>query len=101
MQLRRHCRRAQKSALPVIGFLSGRAPEGSAHLIEAYRRALKEGTFIEGQNVAIEFRWRAATTNAWSRDVTADIADELRRRYVEFDEVPASIVKFLETASRH
>ena len=49
--------RAQPRATPVIGFLSGRAPEESAHLIEAYRRALKEGNFIEGQNVAIEFRW--------------------------------------------
>src|ERR1700738_5339832 len=44
-------------APPVIGVLSARAPEESAHLVEAYRRALKEGGFIEGQNVAIEFRW--------------------------------------------
>jgi putative ABC transport system substrate-binding protein len=43
--------------MPVIGFLSGRAPEESAHLVEAYRSALKEGGFIEGENVAIEFRW--------------------------------------------
>jgi len=42
---------------PVIGFLSARSPEESAHLVEAYRRALQEGGFIEGQNVAIEFRW--------------------------------------------
>jgi putative ABC transport system substrate-binding protein len=49
--------RAQPRAMPVIGFLSGRAPEESAHLVEAYRRALKEGGFVEGQNVAIEFRW--------------------------------------------
>jgi putative tryptophan/tyrosine transport system substrate-binding protein len=49
--------RAQQAAMPVIGFLSARAPEESAHLVEAYRRALKEGGFIEGQNVAIEFRW--------------------------------------------
>jgi putative tryptophan/tyrosine transport system substrate-binding protein len=48
--------RAQQP-MPVIGFLSARAPEESAHLVEAYRRALKEGDFIEGQNVAIEFRW--------------------------------------------
>jgi hypothetical protein len=44
----------------VIGFLSARAPEESAHLVEAYRRALKEGDFIEGQNVAIEFRCEMA-----------------------------------------
>ena len=36
----------------------------------------------------------------WSRDVTVDIADELRRRYVEHDEVPASVVDFLEAAKR-
>jgi len=37
----------------------------------------------------------------WSRDVTLDIADEVRRRYVEYDELPASVLKFLEMANRH
>jgi hypothetical protein len=42
------------------------------------------------------------TAEGWSRDVTWDIADELRRRYVEFDEVPASVVRFVEAAAhRH
>jgi hypothetical protein len=36
----------------------------------------------------------------WSRDVTMDIADEVRRRFVEYDEVPASLQEFLERASR-
>ena len=40
------------------------------------------------------------TAEGWSRDVTMDIADELRRRYVEYDEVPASVLGFLETARR-
>jgi hypothetical protein len=40
------------------------------------------------------------TAEGWSRDVTMDIADELRRRFAEYDEVPASVQKFLETASR-
>ena len=40
------------------------------------------------------------TAEGWSRDVTMDIADELRRRFVEYDEVPASVQEFLETASR-
>ena len=40
------------------------------------------------------------TTEGWSRDVTMDIADELRRRYVEFGEVTDSILEFLET-NRH
>jgi putative tryptophan/tyrosine transport system substrate-binding protein len=49
--------RAQQPAMPVIGFLSSRSPEDSAHLIEAFRRGLSEGGFVAGQNVAIEFRW--------------------------------------------
>ena len=41
------------------------------------------------------------TAEGWSRDVTFDIADELRRRYVEFGEVPASVLRFLEMTNRH
>ena len=40
------------------------------------------------------------TAEGWSRDVTVEIADELRRRYVEFDEVPASVLEFLEANRR-
>src|SRR5579872_2483035 len=47
---------AQQS-LPVVGFLSSRSPEESAHLIEAFRGGLKDGGFIEGQSVSLEFRW--------------------------------------------
>src|SRR5262249_46060049 len=49
--------RAQQPAMPVIGFMSSRAPEDSEHLVAAFRRGLREGGFVEGQNVAIEFRW--------------------------------------------
>ena len=49
--------RAQQPAMPVIGFMSSRSPDDSAHLLEAFRRGLKEGGFAEGENVAIEFRW--------------------------------------------
>ena len=48
---------AQQSNLPVIGFMSAREPEESKHLVSAFRRGLAEGGFVEGQNVAIEFRW--------------------------------------------
>jgi hypothetical protein len=41
------------------------------------------------------------TAVGWSRDVTLDIADELRRSYPEFDEVPALVLRFLETTNRH
>jgi hypothetical protein len=40
------------------------------------------------------------TTERWSRDVTVAIADELRRRYVEYDEVPKEVLEFLEANQR-
>ena len=49
--------RAQQQALPVIGFMSARAPEDSTHLLAAFRRGLAEGGYVEGQNLSIEFRW--------------------------------------------
>jgi hypothetical protein len=41
------------------------------------------------------------TAEGWSRDVTVDIADELRRSYVGYGEVPASVLRFVEMANRH
>ena len=49
---------------PVIGFLSARSPEESAHLVDAYRRALKEGGFIEARTSQLSFAGRTATTAA-------------------------------------
>jgi ABC-type uncharacterized transport system substrate-binding protein len=42
---------------PVIGFMSGRAPEESADLVAAFRQGLTDSGFVDGQNVTIEFRW--------------------------------------------
>jgi putative ABC transport system substrate-binding protein len=49
--------RAQQPAIPVIGFLSARSPEDSTHLVPAFAAGLAEGGYVEGQNLAIEFRW--------------------------------------------
>ena len=49
--------RAQQTSMPVIGFMSARSPEDSVHLLEAFRGGLKEGGFVEGENVAVQFRW--------------------------------------------
>ncbi len=48
--------RAQ-TAKPVVGFMSGRAPEESAHLVAAFQQGLADSGFVDGQNVTIEFRW--------------------------------------------
>jgi putative ABC transport system substrate-binding protein len=49
--------RAQQPSMPVVGFLSGRSLASDANLVAAFRQGLKETGYIEGQNVAIEFRW--------------------------------------------
>jgi len=49
--------RAQQTAMPVIGFMSGRSPEDSSYVVAAFRQGLAEAGFVEGQNIAIEFRW--------------------------------------------
>ena len=69
--------RGQQPAMPVIGFMSARSPEDSAHLVAAFRRGLGESGFIEGQNVAIEFRWAHG-----QYDRLPALADELVRRQV-------------------
>jgi len=49
--------RAQQSAVPVVGFLSSQSAGTSAYLVAALRQGLNESGFIEGQNVAMEYRW--------------------------------------------
>ena len=49
--------RAQRPAMPVIGVLSGQSADTSAHLVAAFRGGLGAAGYIEGQNVATDFRW--------------------------------------------
>jgi hypothetical protein len=58
---------------------------------EAVIRALVDGEFSKPVRI-VAFN----TAEGWSRDVTTDIADELRRRHVEFSEMPESILDFMD-----
>ena len=49
--------RAQQSAMPIIGFLGPSSSKGFAPFRASFQQSLKEAGFIEGQNVAIEYRW--------------------------------------------
>jgi putative ABC transport system substrate-binding protein len=49
--------RAQQPALPVIGWLGDTSPEESADRMAGFRRGLSEAGYVEGQNVAVEYRW--------------------------------------------
>ena len=49
--------RAQQPAMPVVGFMNIMSPESIPHWVAAFHQGLKDTGFVEGQNVAIEYRW--------------------------------------------
>src|ERR1700760_211816 len=49
--------RAQQPTMPVVGFLRSTTAADAANLVTAFRQGLKEAGFVEGQNVAVEYRW--------------------------------------------
>src|SRR5262245_59454615 len=69
--------RAQQSTMPVIGLLDQRSPDELADRLRGFRQGLRDSGFVEGQNVAIEYRW--AENNL---DRLQDLAADLVRRQV-------------------
>ena len=63
--------------MPVIGFLNAQKAAGFQHLVAAFQRGLNEVGFVEGRNVAIEYRWADGHI-----DRLPALADELIRRRV-------------------
>jgi putative ABC transport system substrate-binding protein len=64
--------RAQQKPMPVIGYLSARTPEDSVELLADFRRGLAETGFVEGRNVAVEYRWLEGH-NDRLQDIVADL----------------------------
>ena len=63
--------------MPVVGFLNGQSPDGFANRLRSFRDGLKEAGYVEGENVAVEYRWGDG-----HNDRLPEIATELARRRV-------------------
>ena len=69
--------RAQQPAMPVVGFLDTRSPDGMTDRLRAFREGLKDSGYVERENVAIEYRWAENQL-----DRLSELAAELVRRQV-------------------
>jgi hypothetical protein len=65
--------RAQQRAMPVVGFLNGASPTELASRVAAFRDGLREKGYVEGQSVAIEYRWGLGRYERLP-DMAADLA---------------------------
>ena len=76
---------AQQSGMTVVGFLHSGSPEPYVNFLTAFRKGLAESGYVEGQNLAIEYRWAAGRD-----DRLPDLAADLIRRRVAVIATPGS-----------
>src|SRR5262245_61138947 len=68
---------AQQGAMPVIGFLNPTSPESNADRLRGFHRGLKESGYVEGENLAVVYRWAEG-----QNDRLPELAADLVRRRV-------------------
>jgi ABC-type uncharacterized transport system substrate-binding protein len=82
--------RAQQPTMPVIGLLDPRSPDTLADRLRGFRQGLKDASFVEGQNAAIEYRWAEN-----QMDRLPELAADLVRRQVTVIVTPGGLASAL------
>ena len=82
--------RAQQPSIPAIGLLHPGSPEANAKYVASFRKALAEADFVEGRNIAIEYRWGHSDS-----DRLPELASDLISRRVAVIVTPGGVAAAL------